>query len=67
MAASTSGFAAGAAVMLADWASAAAMAAFSSATVAVASAITRSKRVTMARISARSVGDGRLIALSCSS
>lgn len=51
---------------LADCASAAAMAAFSSATVSVASAITRSKRATVARISARSMGDGRLIALSCS-
>ncbi|MBF6412067.1 hypothetical protein [Nocardia cyriacigeorgica] len=51
---------------LVDVASAAAMAAFSSATVSVASAITRSRRATMARISASSRGDGRLIALSCS-
>lgn len=65
-AASTSRSAAGSAVTLAGRASAAAMAAFSSATVSVASAITRSRRATMARISASSRGDGRLIALSCS-
>lgn len=67
VAASTSGFAAGAALTLTGGASAAAMAAFSSATVSEAWAITRSRRVTIARISARSRGDGWLIALSCSS
>ncbi|MBF6289153.1 hypothetical protein [Nocardia cyriacigeorgica] len=55
-----------ASVAAVGWASAAAMAAFNSAMVAVASAMTRSNRVTMARISVRSGRDGGFIALSCS-